>query len=95
MLSGSPLQAAAVALTGIPDNTCAQPHTFSCSMEESKVGYDQMAHYGTIPHEALFTGFFLTAPTARRWVLEKGQGWCVCIGDVLLCGVHAVPFLWG
>lgn len=40
-------------------------HTFCHSLEEAKVGYDQLAHYGTIPYEALYEGYFPTVNAAR------------------------------
>jgi hypothetical protein len=36
-------------------------------LEQSKIGYDQMQHYGSLPYEAMYTGFFLNVATAR-WV---------------------------
>jgi hypothetical protein len=35
------------------------------SLEPSRVGYDQMSHFGTLPYEALFQGYFITLGAAR------------------------------
>ncbi|KAF5834756.1 hypothetical protein DUNSADRAFT_8444 [Dunaliella salina] len=38
------------------------------SLEPSTIEYDQMQHYGTMPYEALYEGYFLTLSTARQYM---------------------------
>ena len=37
------------------------------SLEKSRVGYEQLSHYGSLPYEALFQGYFFNI-SAARWV---------------------------
>ncbi len=39
----------------------------SCSLESSSVAYDQMQHYGTLPFDALFSGYFPTQAAASAY----------------------------
>ncbi|GAX80614.1 hypothetical protein CEUSTIGMA_g8049.t1 [Chlamydomonas eustigma] len=38
------------------------------SLEQSRIGYDQMSHYATLPYEALYQGYFISISSARQYL---------------------------
>eukprot|EP00983_Pelagomonas_calceolata_P099264 1158439-Pelagomonas_calceolata.AAC.3 len=58
-------------VTGIAAKQLIHAAFGSSHLEPSTIEYDQMQHYGTMPYEALYEGYFLTLSTARHiWTAQ-------------------------